>query len=217
MGDQRQHHSVAEPVSNKPKIGILEKLIENRNYCVLCPYYKKDTIFKTKGALKFHLRIKHSNELQEEQDMSHKIKLRVKSNLELASPPPLIKSSFNPPKKIESEEEELSLAIEDDEEEMQPKGIMTQLVRESLPKLEDLPTNNNRGKFVTSSIMNSNSGAIDFTWILLLSKCHSMKSILKIKLQFQIAVYKRKAVNKREAVKRTISIYQSDLFQSSLQ
>ena len=38
---------------------LLDKLVENRNYCKLCPLKAKQDVFKTKGALKFHLRIKH--------------------------------------------------------------------------------------------------------------------------------------------------------------
>ena len=38
---------------------LLDKLVENRNYCKLCPLKANQDVFKTKGALKFHLRIKH--------------------------------------------------------------------------------------------------------------------------------------------------------------
>ena len=38
---------------------LLDKLVENRNYCKLCPLKAQPDVFKTKGALKFHLRIKH--------------------------------------------------------------------------------------------------------------------------------------------------------------
>ena len=51
----------AAGLETKSKISkeLLEKLVQNRNYCKLCPLKAQPDIFKTKGALKFHLRIKH--------------------------------------------------------------------------------------------------------------------------------------------------------------
>ena len=41
----------------------LDKLVNDRNYCILCSV-DSDT-FKSKGALRFHYRLKHSKELKE--------------------------------------------------------------------------------------------------------------------------------------------------------
>ena len=53
--------NAAAGLETKSKISkeLLEKLVQNRNYCKLCPLKAQPDIFKTKGALKFHLRIKH--------------------------------------------------------------------------------------------------------------------------------------------------------------
>lgn len=130
---------------------ILERLTENRDYCVLCPL-KAVPRYKTRGALKFHLRIKHSQDL-----ISSAAQKMPKST---SSPPPLIESNFNPPSINAADKNNEQLAInsdiedeswtlsldpdEDDQEEssIPPKlfqrGLMTEMIRESLPKL-DMP------------------------------------------------------------------------------
>ena len=54
----------------------LDKLVNDRNYCILCPpvvvsddnnsaHRNNTDTFKSKGALRFHYRLKHSKELKE--------------------------------------------------------------------------------------------------------------------------------------------------------
>lgn len=146
-----QTSSVSPKQSNQK--AILERLTENRDYCVLCPY-KAFTKYKTRGALKFHLRIKHSKELFE--DMPNK---------NPASPPPLVASDFNPPSTtnghknedfaISEEDEEWTLSLDPEDDESTPppqpqtkaspkspklfqRGLITDMIRESLPKLDTI-------------------------------------------------------------------------------
>ena len=59
---------------------VLEKLVENRQTCILCPASANPVTFKTKGSLKFHLRIKHSKEIVTKEPM-------LEPNLKVPSEP----------------------------------------------------------------------------------------------------------------------------------
>jgi len=81
-----------------PKNKVLDKLVENRKYCVLCRFKAVPETFKTKGALKFHLRIKHSKEIDQQQE-DHEVMSEPETSersLELKSPT-LSEPSRSPP------------------------------------------------------------------------------------------------------------------------
>ena len=139
----------------------LEELVENRQYCVLCPIKDNPETFKTKGALKFHIRIKHHYKIEEKLQNEPS-----KSAIEGSEPArtTTMTSFFGQQltdrpvtnKADGSEEEDWSLVLESDEDdpiecpESQESSTknMIELVRESRNAIEEVKEISLKGGFI---------------------------------------------------------------------